>query len=75
MAYGSWSAPVGTPEADAQDLANKLGVEVMAPDGYLWVWTNGRMSVGKPGALLEDNVDFGGRWLTFQPGGSAPAGG
>ncbi|MFF7357369.1 RHS repeat domain-containing protein [Streptomyces filipinensis] len=58
-------APTGT---FAQDLANKLGVEVTAPDGYLYVWPNGRMTVGKPGAKIEENVYTGGSWRTFSPG-------
>ncbi|TFV29850.1 hypothetical protein E4K10_45665 [Streptomyces sp. T1317-0309] len=70
------SCQTGAPTGSfAQDLANKLGVEVMAPNGYLWVYTTGRMTVGKPGALLESRVYTGGRWLTFQPGGSGASGG
>jgi RHS repeat-associated protein len=70
------SCQTGAPTGSfAQDLANKMGVEVMAPNGYLWVFDNGRMSVGRPGALLRRKVYFGGRWLTFQPGGSGASGG
>lgn len=31
----------------AQDLANKLGVEVMAPSDILWAFPNGRLTIGK----------------------------
>ncbi|MGI8957771.1 MAG: hypothetical protein ACR2II_12780 [Chthoniobacterales bacterium] len=30
----------------AQNLANKLGVQVWAPDNILWTWSSGKMFVG-----------------------------
>ncbi|RSS83958.1 ricin-type beta-trefoil lectin domain protein [Streptomyces sp. WAC06614] len=52
----------------AQDLANKLGVEVLAPTGYLYVRPNGRMSIGREGAALGRS-HFHGEWASFLPGG------
>lgn len=52
----------------AQDLANKLGVEVLAPNGYLYVRPNGSMSIGREGAALGRS-HFGGEWVSFLPGG------
>lgn len=52
----------------AQDLANKMGVDVMAPTGYLYVYRNGRMSIGADGAPLGPPYT-GGVWKTFRPGG------
>ncbi|MFI6055578.1 RHS repeat domain-containing protein, partial [Streptomyces violascens] len=53
----------------AQDLSNKLGVEVMAPTGYLYVWPSGRIGVGREGAALGGS-HFGGAWRSFYPGGN-----
>lgn len=47
----------------AQNLANKLGVVVVAPSDTIWAWPSGRLSIG-PTALR--NI---GRWITFKPGG------
>ncbi|MFJ5079460.1 RHS repeat-associated core domain-containing protein [Streptomyces sp. NPDC088553] len=52
----------------AQDLANKLGVEVLAPTGYLYVRPNGRISIGREGAALGRS-HFHGEWASFLPGG------
>jgi RHS repeat-associated protein len=48
----------------AQNLANKLGVEVMAPTDTLWAFRSGRLVVGP-----EATVPTGG-WAYFFPGGS-----
>ncbi|MET7480948.1 RHS repeat-associated core domain-containing protein [Streptomyces sp. NPDC005648] len=53
----------------AQDLANKLGVEVLAPNGYLYVWRTGRIGVGREGAAIGGS-HFGGAWQSFLPGGN-----
>jgi hypothetical protein len=53
----------GAPDASAaQNLANKLGVEVMAPSDTLWAWSDGGLTIGpKPGVNT-------GEWLRFLPG-------
>ncbi|MEU8887834.1 DNRLRE domain-containing protein [Streptomyces sp. NPDC048442] len=52
----------------AQDLSNRLGTEVLAPTGYLYVRPNGRLSIGREGAAVNMS-QFGGAWKSFQPGG------
>ena len=47
--------------AIAQDLANKLGVEVLAPSDSLWIWTNGEMTIG------PDEWTNTGTWNSFKP--------
>ena len=51
------------PDGIAQQLANELGVQVVAPSSKLWVWDDGRTAVG-----LDWQVPDG-RWLTYKPGG------
>lgn len=45
----------------AQNLSNKLGVEVLAPSGKLWIWSNGKMVIG------ESKYANTGTWNTFVP--------
>lgn len=45
----------------AQNLANKLGVPVKAPTDTLWVWPNGRLTIG-PTQLSNT-----GSWRVFKP--------
>ena len=45
----------------AQNLANKLGVTVKAPSDTLWVWPNGKMTIGP-----SQKVNCG-EWKTFKP--------
>ena len=46
----------------AQNLANKLGTEVLAPDNILWVHGNGALTIGKTA------VRNTGKWLKLVPG-------
>ncbi|TMR08215.1 hypothetical protein ETD86_48805, partial [Nonomuraea turkmeniaca] len=46
----------------AQNLANKLGVKVLAPTDTLWVFPNGRMVVGPTWSKPS------GTWRVFKPG-------
>ncbi len=45
----------------AQNLANKLGVKVIAPSDKLWILGNGRTSIGK---VPYRNT---GEWITYKP--------
>jgi hypothetical protein len=47
----------------AQDLANKLGAPVMAPNDIVWVFPNGRVVIG------PDQDTATGSWVVFTPGG------
>jgi hypothetical protein len=51
----------------AQNLANKLGVEVTAPSDVLWAYPNGRMTVAPRGANGPD-LNRLGTFRTFTPG-------
>ncbi|NGY63642.1 hypothetical protein G7043_32460 [Lentzea sp. NEAU-D13] len=51
----------------AQHLANALGQNVLAPEGYLYVWPDGGHNIGPDGAPLKKNGDSGGRWKMFRP--------
>jgi len=42
LSCGSGSAPNGF----AQNLANKMGVEVMAPSDTIWAFPNGKLVIG-----------------------------
>ena len=56
----------------AQNLANRLGVEVSAPDDLLWFWPDGQSFIGpRMGPPYTDFPDLSqpGSWRTFQPGG------
>ena len=46
----------------AQDLSNKLGVEVMAPTDTLWIHPNGKMTIG------PTSLEHTGSWTKFSPG-------
>jgi len=48
----------------AQNLANKLGVDVLAPNNLVWAFPNGTLMVTPTPTV--GNVGF---WLTFTPGG------
>ncbi len=57
------SCSTGAPGATAaQNLANKLGVNVMAPTDILWAWPSGRLGVGPKSTSLS------GGWQLFRPG-------
>jgi hypothetical protein len=50
------------PNGAAQNLANKLGVDVLAPTGRLWAFQDGRLTIGSiPGVST-------GRFELFRPG-------
>lgn len=51
------------PDGAAQNLANKMGVNVTAPDDLLWLRSNGRMSIG------PNPYSTSGSWQDFTPGG------
>lgn len=51
------------PDGIAQNLANKLGKDVLAPTDKVWIWPDGSTGVG-PGA---DRLT--GSWQLFTPGG------
>jgi hypothetical protein len=58
------SCSTGASDATAaQDLANKLGVEVMAPTDTLWAYPSGRLVVGPKASEPT------GGWALFTPGG------
>ena len=46
----------------AQNLANKLGAPVTAPNGTLWIHPNGNLTIGTNPAVNS------GSWFTFTPG-------
>ena len=48
----------------AQNLANKLGQNVMAPSDTVWIWPDGNLGVGRSSDFLD------GTWRIFSPGGS-----
>lgn len=52
----------GYPNGVAKNLANKLGVEVLAPSDTLWVHPSGRLTIGP-----TDDLDTG-SWRQFIPG-------
>jgi hypothetical protein len=52
------------PEGFAQNLANKLGVPVSAPNDIIWAWPNGELSIG------PDEFTNSGSFVTFVPGGN-----
>ncbi len=57
----------------AQNLANRLGVEVTAPDNTLWYWPNGSSAIAPPrntATGVGPNMSQPGSWQTFQPGGN-----
>lgn len=45
----------------AQNLANKLGVPVKAPTDTLWVWPNGKLTIG------PNQYKNTGTWRVFKP--------
>lgn len=51
------------PNGAAQNLANKLGVEVMAPSDTVWIKGDGSLVVG------ADPKNATGTWNVFKPGG------
>ncbi|MBR6223220.1 MAG: hypothetical protein IKQ71_07265 [Lachnospiraceae bacterium] len=48
-------------EGFAQNLANKMGVEVKAPSDTLWLFSNGKMVIGP---TMYKNT---GKWKIFYP--------
>lgn len=51
-----------TPNGFAQNLANKMGVEVMAPSDTIWAFPADKLTIGPK---WYSNT---GRWNTFMPG-------
>jgi hypothetical protein len=47
----------------AQNLANKLGIKVLAPSDTVWIHPNGTLTIGKTPTANT------GTWVTFTPGG------
>ncbi len=58
LSCGTGSSPTGF----AQNLANKMGVEVMAPSDTIWAFPNGRLTIG------PDSFTNTGHWNIFLPG-------
>jgi hypothetical protein len=59
------SCKTGAPSATAaQNLANKLGVNVLAPSDTVWAYPSGKLSIG-PTANAGT-----GSWVNFKPGGN-----
>lgn len=50
------------PDGAAKNLANKLGVEVIAPSDTVWLWKNGNLTIG------PDQFTNNGVWNRFLPG-------
>lgn len=51
-----------TPNGFAQNLANKMGVEVMAPSDIIWAFPNGKLTIG------PNQYSNTGQWNIFLPG-------
>jgi len=54
----------------AQNLSNRLGVNVVAPDNYLWAYSNGDLAVmgGRTvGGRLIPAPSQPGQWVRFMP--------
>ena len=58
LSCGTGSSPTGF----AQNLANKIGVEVMAPSDTIWAFPSGKLTIG------PDSFTNTGQWNTFLPG-------
>jgi RHS repeat-associated protein len=54
------------PNGFAQNLANKLGVPVQAPNDIIWAFPNGRLTIGATPAANS------GSFIQFLPGGGRP---
>jgi hypothetical protein len=54
-----------SPTGIAQQLADRLGINVVAPSSKLWMWPDGEMAVG-----LDWKRPTGG-WITHEPSGGA----
>ena len=55
------------PDGVAQNLANKLGVPVVAPTRTVWVTQTGRLIVGDGPTAFA--ITDPGDWVRFVPGG------
>jgi RHS repeat-associated protein len=53
-----------TPTGVAQNLANKLGMKVIAPTDTVWIHSTGKLTIGKTPTANT------GQWVVFNPGGS-----
>lgn len=60
----------------AQNLANKLGVPVKAPDNLLWAYPNGKMIIAPGMTNDKESPDYHkphptirGKFITYYPGG------
>ena len=49
----------------AQDLANKIGVEVIAPSQYVYIWNDGSLTLS---SSISSQYEFAGNWMKFLPG-------
>lgn len=56
------------PDGAAQNLANKLGVTVVAPTDTLWAYPSGRLTVGSTALRSSGSTDL---WNVFEPGNSS----
>jgi RHS repeat-associated protein len=55
------------PNGFAQNLANKLGVNVRAPDNFIWAWPSGRMGVYPMNSVGQPMLSRAGRMIEFTP--------
>jgi len=55
----------------AKNLSNKMGVDVLAPDDYMWPWPGGTYTIG-PGVWINDVLlpvfPHNGQMVPFTPG-------
>lgn len=51
-----------TPNGFAQNLSNKMGVEVLAPSDTIWAFPNGKLTIG------PNSFSNTGQWNIFSPG-------
>ena len=65
------------PEGFAQNLANKLGVTVLAPNNIIWAYPNGNMIIAPRASNDKKSVQFWmphptirGEFKTYYPGGN-----
>lgn len=54
----------------AQNLANKLGVTVYAPNNYLWVNSNGTHFIAAKTSIGSPDYSKKGKFVKFTPGGN-----
>ena len=56
-----------SPNCFAQQLANEIGAEVVAPDTVLWYWPDGRVAPYAKGADGKIDYQQPGQFYRFSP--------